>query len=150
MTGKALHLTEFVWYNPAKLPSPIEWVNKKKIPSKGFGKHGLVAVQDREIPKPTSGMCWPRTASRMKKLIEDPRQILLARKIGHRVMTSVVDSERIMEGHIPSNLLQYPNTESNSLYIRICKTLNLTPHPATFSAISTRNSLSSSSLTRMT
>src|SRR6266849_2186667 len=22
---------EFFWYNPAKLPSPIEWVNKRKI-----------------------------------------------------------------------------------------------------------------------
>jgi site-specific DNA-methyltransferase (cytosine-N4-specific) len=25
---------EFFWYNPAKLPSPIEWVNKRKIRAK--------------------------------------------------------------------------------------------------------------------
>jgi len=25
---------EFYWYNPAKLPSPIEWVNKRKIRAK--------------------------------------------------------------------------------------------------------------------
>src|SRR5262245_3292367 len=29
------HLAEdFYWFNPAKLPSPIEWVNKKKIRAK--------------------------------------------------------------------------------------------------------------------
>ena len=29
------HLAEeFFWYNPAKLPSPIEWVNKRKIRAK--------------------------------------------------------------------------------------------------------------------
>lgn len=25
---------EFFWYNPAKLPSPIEWVNKRKVRAK--------------------------------------------------------------------------------------------------------------------
>ncbi|MCL2824750.1 MAG: site-specific DNA-methyltransferase, partial [Polyangiaceae bacterium] len=25
---------EFFWHNPAKLPSPIEWVNKRKIRAK--------------------------------------------------------------------------------------------------------------------
>jgi hypothetical protein len=29
------HLAEdFYWFNPAKLPSPIEWVNKRKIRAK--------------------------------------------------------------------------------------------------------------------
>ena len=35
-------------------------------------------------------------------------------------------------GAIPSNLLQIPNTESNSLYQRHCATVGAKPHPARF------------------
>jgi len=35
-------------------------------------------------------------------------------------------------GALPSNLLQYPNTESNSLHIRLCKARGIEPHPARF------------------
>ena len=35
-------------------------------------------------------------------------------------------------GAIPSNLLQIPNTESNSYYLRLCKKLGIKGHPARF------------------
>jgi hypothetical protein len=35
-------------------------------------------------------------------------------------------------GAIPSNLLQIPNTESNSPYLRRCATIGVKPHPARF------------------
>jgi hypothetical protein len=35
-------------------------------------------------------------------------------------------------GAIPSNLLQIPNTESNSAYLRHCATVGAKPHPARF------------------
>ncbi|MBI4659093.1 MAG: site-specific DNA-methyltransferase [Verrucomicrobia bacterium] len=35
-------------------------------------------------------------------------------------------------GAIPSNLLQIPNTESNSPYLRHCATVGVKPHPARF------------------
>jgi site-specific DNA-methyltransferase (cytosine-N4-specific) len=37
-------------------------------------------------------------------------------------------------GAIPSNLLQIPNTESNSQYLRFCKLVGATGHPARFPA----------------
>ena len=37
---------EFFWFNPSKLPSPIEWVNKKKIRAKDFCESCLVAFQN--------------------------------------------------------------------------------------------------------
>lgn len=37
-------------------------------------------------------------------------------------------------GSIPPNLLQFPNTESNGAYLKLCKGLGLTPHPARFPA----------------
>ena len=33
---------DFYWFNPSKLPSPIEWVNKRKLRTKDSGKHRLV------------------------------------------------------------------------------------------------------------
>ena len=33
---------EFFWHNPSKLPSPIEWVNKRKLRAKGYGQYTLV------------------------------------------------------------------------------------------------------------
>jgi len=44
-------------------------------------------------------------------------------------------SERFREdkgGAIPPNLLQIPNTESNSQYLRCCKITGTNPHPARF------------------
>ena len=35
-------------------------------------------------------------------------------------------------GSIPSNLLSFPNTESASHYLRACRLLGATPHPARF------------------
>jgi DNA modification methylase len=57
------HLAEdFYWFNPAKLPSPIEWVNKRKIrvkdaviPSGGF--------QKPLNQKPMSAKCWLSTVT---------------------------------------------------------------------------------------
>ena len=49
-TNSGFHLAEEVyWHNPAKLPSPIEWVNKRKLRMKDllvntvwwFGKTGM-------------------------------------------------------------------------------------------------------------
>ena len=36
------------------------------------------------------------------------------------------------DGAIPSNLLSYANTESNSVYLRLCRHFGIRPHPARF------------------
>ena len=66
------HLAEdFYWFNPAKLPSPIEWVNKRKIRAKDsvntiwwFSKTDAPKADVRKVLAPYS--------ERMKKLIQDP------------------------------------------------------------------------------
>ena len=63
----------------------------------------------------------------MKKLIEDPEKFYTPkdRPSGHDIARFGKDNG----GSIPSNLLQYANSESNSLHIRHCKTFALEPHP---------------------
>ena len=70
-------------------------------------------------------------SERMKKLIEDPGGFYKPkeRPSGHDI------SDRFGKdngGAIPSNLLQFPNTESNSIHIRLCKAHNIPAHPARF------------------
>lgn len=121
---------EFFWHNPAKLPSPIEWVNKRKIRAKD-SVNTVWWLSKTEKPKADVRRVLAPYSERMKKLIEDPRKFYRAkdRPSGHDIGEGFGKDNG---GAIPSNLLQYPNTESNSLYIRLCKQVGITPHPARF------------------
>ncbi|HEY4309403.1 MAG TPA: site-specific DNA-methyltransferase [Pirellulales bacterium] len=125
------HLAEeFFWSNPAKLPSPIEWVNKRKIRAKD-SVNTVWWLSKTENPKADVTKVLAPYSERMKKLIKDPSKFYRPkdRPSGHDI------SERFGTdngGAIPSNLLQYPNTESNSIHIRHCKAFGFDPHPARF------------------
>ena len=125
------HLAEdFYWYNPAKLPSPIEWVNKRKIRAKDsvntiwwFSKEAFPKSDVRNVLAPYS--------ERMKKLIENPEGFYkpTKRPSGHDIGTAFGKDNG---GAIPSNLLEIPNTESTSSYLKLCKLFNIPRHPARF------------------
>lgn len=125
------HLAEdFYWYNPAKLPSPIEWVNKRKIRAKDsvntiwwFSKTEFPKADVRNVLKPYS--------EKMKKLMKDPAKYYkpMRRPSGHDIGNTFGQDNG---GSIPSNLLEIPNTESNSSYLRLCKELNIGRHPARY------------------
>jgi site-specific DNA-methyltransferase (cytosine-N4-specific) len=125
------HLAEdFYWFNPAKLPSPIEWVNKRKIRAKDsvntvwwFSKSDFPKADVRKVLVPYS--------DRMKKLIEDPVSFYTPKKrpSGHDISAGFGKDNG---GAIPSNLLSISNTDSNSSYLRLCKELELERHPARF------------------
>lgn len=125
------HLAEdFYWYNPSKLPSPIEWVNKRKIRAKDsvntvwwFSKTAFPKADVRNVLAPYS--------ARMKKLIEDPEKFYTPKKrpSGHDISAGFGKDNG---GAIPSNLLSLPNTDSNSDYLRLCTELGLDRHPARF------------------
>jgi len=125
------HLAEeFFWHNPAKLPSPIEWVNKRKIRAKD-SVNTVWWLSKSENPKADVRNVLTPYSDRMKKLIEDPEKFYKpkGRPSGHDISSKF---GRDNGGAICSNLLQYPNSESNSLHIRNCKAFGLEPHPARF------------------
>lgn len=127
------HLAEdFYWFNPSKLPSPIEWVNKRKLRAKD-AVDTVWWLSKTEWPKADVTKVLVEYSARMKKLLEDPEAFYAPRKrpSGHDV--SVGFGKR-NEGAIPPNLLQIANTESNSMYLRGCKTIGSKPHPARFPA----------------
>jgi site-specific DNA-methyltransferase (cytosine-N4-specific) len=121
---------EFFWHNPSKLPSPIEWVNKRKIRVKD-SVNTVWWFSKTEWPKSNIKSVLTPYSDRMKKLLENPDKYYKPkdRPSGHSISDTFSTDNG---GAIPSNLLQISNSESNSLYLRHCKLLNIQGHPARF------------------
>lgn len=118
---------EFYWYNPAKLPSPAEWVTVQRIRVKDavntvwwFSKSPYPKANNRKILKPYS--------ESMKELLQNGYRAK-KRPSGHDI------SENFSVDHggaIPPNLLEIANTDSNSFYLQACRQAGKKPHPARF------------------
>jgi DNA modification methylase len=123
---------EFFWYNPAKLPSPIEWVNKRKIRAKD-AVNTVWWFSKGEYPKADVTKVLTPYSDRMKTLLKNPGKFYRPkeRPSGHDIAAAFGKENG---GAIPSNLLQIPNTESTSHYLRMCKLLEKEGHPARFPA----------------
>lgn len=121
---------EFFWFNPSKLPSPIEWVNKRKIRVKD-AVNTIWWFSKTDFPKADITKVLVPYSERMKLLLQNSEKYYSPKKrpSGHDI------SDRFAEdkgGAIPPNLLQIPNTESNSQYLRCCQIVGINGHPARF------------------
>ncbi len=120
---------EFYWWNPAKLPTPAEWVTVRRIRVKDavntvywFSKSPWPRASNRRVLAPYSDS--------MKGLLKNGYKAKL-RPSGHDISEKFATDNGAA---IPPNLLAIPNTESNSFYLRYCREKGLTPHPARFPA----------------
>ncbi len=121
---------DFYWHNPAKLPSPAEWVTKRKIRVKD-SVNTVWWLSKTEVPKADVKNVLAPYSDRMKKLLEDPGKFYKPgeRPSGHDISEGFGKDRG---GAIPSNLLVYPNTSSSGHYQRTCKALDRPRHPARF------------------
>lgn len=128
------HLAQpFYWHNPSALPSPIEWVNKRKLRAKN-SVNTIWWLSKSSWPKANVAKVLVPYSSRMKRLMNRPEEFVkeegVARPSGHVMgMSSWIHDNG---GAIPPNLLKIPNSESNSQYLRLCKDHGIRPHPARF------------------
>ncbi len=123
---------EFFWHNPSKLPSPIEWVNKRKIRVKD-SVNTVWWLSKNDVPKADVKNVLVPYSERMKTLLKNPDTFYKPKKrpSGHDISGGFGKSNG---GAIPSNLLQISNSESNSKYLRLCDKFNAKRHPARFPA----------------
>lgn len=121
---------DFYWFNPSKLPSPIEWVNKRKMRAKD-AVNTVWWFSKSEFPKANISNVLAPYSDRMKKLLEDPEGFYTpkVRPSGHDIGKGFGKDNG---GAIPSNLLQIPNTESTGQYTQACKLVGADVHPARF------------------
>lgn len=123
---------DFYWFNSSKLPSPIEWVNKRKMRVKD-SINTVWWFSKTEWPKADVTKVLAPYSDRMKKLIEDPDKFYkpMVRPSGHDIGKGFAKDNG---GAIPPNLLQIPNSESNGTYQSGCKAVGVKAHPARFPA----------------
>jgi site-specific DNA-methyltransferase (cytosine-N4-specific) len=121
---------DFYWFNPSKLPSPIEWVNKRKIRVKD-AVNNVWWFSKTEYPKADVKRVLAPYSDRMKKLIDDPEAFYKPKKrpSGHDIGMSFGKDNG---GAIPPNLLTIANTESNGVYVEYCNEVNVKTHSARF------------------
>jgi site-specific DNA-methyltransferase (cytosine-N4-specific) len=121
---------EFFWFNPSKLPSPIEWVNKRKIRAKD-AVNTIWWFSKTDFPKADITNVLVPYSDRMKQLLKNSDKYYSPKKrpSGHDISARFSEDKG---GAIPPNLLQIANSESNSQYLKCCKILNVKAHPARF------------------
>jgi len=148
-----LHLAQdFYWFNPAKLPNPIEWVNVRKIRVTDAVTHVWWLAKDINKVAATDedGQPHPEADNRrvlqpykdsQKKLIETGEY-----NDGKRPSGWDIDSEAFANdngGAIPknmgevdkeeTNLIEASNTASNTHYLKMCRKFDMADsHPARF------------------
>jgi len=118
---------EFYWYNPARLPTPAEWVTVRRLRVKDavnmvwwFAKTQWPKADNRRVLQPYS--------ESMKDLLKKGYKAR-KRPSGHDISTKF---QRDNGGSIPPNLIQIANTESNTRYLRECRKRRIKPHPARY------------------
>jgi len=120
---------EHFWWNPAKLPTPAEWVNIRRVRVKD-------AVNCVWWLSKTP---WPKACNR-RVLAPYSKSMLSLLKNGYTAKTRpsghVISTKfgRDNGGSVPPNLLAIANTESNGVYQDYCREHSLDIHPARFPA----------------
>ncbi len=120
---------ECFWYNPAKLPSPAEWVNVRRIRIKDSVEY-IFWLSKNKFPKADNRSVLSQYSPDMLRLIARGYRAK-DRPSGYKI-TGKFRNHR--GGAIPSNLIERGNNESNSGYIRRCAEVGQKVHPARFPA----------------
>jgi DNA modification methylase len=118
---------EFYHHNPARLPTPAEWVTVRRIRAKD-SVNTVWWLSVSEFPKADNRKVLVQYSESMRKLLKNGYKPAL-RPSGHDISDKF---NKDNNGAIPSNLLTLANTESNSAYLRRCKEAGIRPHPARY------------------
>lgn len=122
------HLAQdFYWWNPAKLPTPAEWVTIRRIRVKD-ALNKVWWLSKTPWPKASNRRVLQPYSSSMKELLENGYKPNL-RPSGHDISHQFGNDNGAA---IPPNLIAAANTESNSAYLRYCRKHSIKPHPARF------------------
>lgn len=118
---------QFIWNNPARLPSPAQWVNIERIRVKDAFTH-IWWMSPTPRPKANNRNVLTEYSSAMKKLLENQKYNSGERPSEHNIgEKSFLKNNK---GAIPSNVITIANTKASSDYLNYCRENQITPHPA--------------------
>lgn len=118
---------EFFWYNPARLPTPAEWVTVRRVRVKD-AVNTVWWLSKTPHPKANNRNVLREYSDSMRDLLVRGYKAKL-RPSGHDISDKF---QRDNGGSIPPNLIELSNTESNSYYMTACRQADIKPHPARF------------------
>jgi DNA modification methylase len=125
--GKFHLCQQFVCYNPARLPTPAQWVNVERIRVKDAFTH-VWWMSATERPKANNRRVLHEYSSSMKKLLASKKYNAGARPSEHHIGEKSFLKNN--EGAIPPNVLTYANTTASDDYLKYCREHGLQLHPA--------------------
>ena len=136
---------EFICYNPARLPSPAQWVTIERIRTTDSYTH-VWWMAKSDFPKADNRKVLRPYSKRMKQLHERGEYNAGKRPSEHTIseksflnkhegsiMHNVIELEQMdekREVRLPFNAFSFSNTRSNDYYTNRCREEGLTPHPA--------------------
>lgn len=118
---------QFVWFNPAKLPTPAQWVNVDRVRVKDSFTN-IWWMSRTANPKASNRNVLEDYSMSMKKLLASGKYNHGKRPSEHSIGEKSFLTDN--QGAIPSNVLVASNTSSNDHYTIHCKTEGLEIHPA--------------------
>jgi site-specific DNA-methyltransferase (cytosine-N4-specific) len=125
--GKYSLCQQFIWNNPAKLPSPAQWVNVERSRVKDAFTY-IWWMSKTDFPKADNRKVLSEYSKSMKKLLKSGKYNAGPRPSEHNIGdTSFLTNNN---GAIPSNVITAANTQSSTEYQLYCAEHNLDPHPA--------------------
>lgn len=125
--GKFNLCQQFIAYNPARLPSPAEWVNVQRIRVKDAYTH-LWWMSASSSPKASNRRVLVPYSDSMNDLLTKKKYNSGKRPSEHHIgQTSFFKDNG---GAIPSNVLVFSNTANGDNYHGYCREKKLQLHPA--------------------
>jgi DNA modification methylase len=133
---------QFVWHNPARLPSPAQWVNVERIRVKDSYTH-IWWMSPSERPKADNRRVLNGYSKAMKELLKRQSYNSGTRPSQHNIgvksfltnntgsiSSNVLQFDQDVSEDLPSNLLTMGNTHSSTDYQNYCRSRSIEPHPA--------------------
>jgi DNA modification methylase len=118
---------EHYWWNPAKLPTPAEWVNVRRVRVKD-AVNCIWWLSLTPYPRANNKRVLAPYSDSMKDLLRNGYTAKL-RPSGHDISTKF---QKDNGGSVPPNLMAIANTESNGVYQDYCRQNGFDIHPARF------------------
>ena len=118
---------QFVCHNPAKLPTPAQWVAVERIRLKDSYTH-LWWMAKTERPKASNRRVLKKYSESMLRLLSSQKYNSGRRPSEHHIGAKSFLTNN--GGSIPSNVLVSANTRASDNYIQFCKKNDFMLHPA--------------------
>lgn len=124
--------TTIYWRSPTKLPAPAHWVTVRRERIKDEVEPVYILTKDPERSHLSNDRVLRPYSQSMKQRLAAGGQAAQRRPSGHSSTNGAFSTDN--GGSIAGNVLEIPNSRSNTHYLRRCRELGIPAHPARFPA----------------